>query len=147
MTLSSYVIVLFARLLLLLEVSAQTLRPLAYPLAVRSPYLNAWGNWGNFGTDSSPPRFWPTFYTQEHVLGWAGIVQVDNVNSTFDFMGIGAQFNAQKTPATLRDGQITPTQTILTYTAGPIRLIVNYLSPIEVREFDVCALLTDPRLA
>ncbi|TFL06559.1 hypothetical protein BDV98DRAFT_588814 [Pterulicium gracile] len=128
MTLSSCAVVLFACLLLLLEVSAQTLNPFAYPLAVRSPYLNAWGNWGRIATDSSPSTAWATFYRDDQILGWSGIVQVDNVNLTFNFMGIG---DIHLAPATLRSAQITPTQTILTYAAGPIRLIVDYLSPIE----------------
>lgn len=77
------------------------------------------------------------------ILGWSGIVQVDNVNLTFNFMGIG---DIHLAPATLRSAQITPTQTILTYAAGPIRLIVDYLSPIEVCGLSMrLHLLTDSR--
>lgn len=51
-----------------LLVRCQTFQPAAIPLAVRSPYLQAYLA---HGVDASTPNAWPEFWTQNHVcLPW-----------------------------------------------------------------------------
>lgn len=61
------------------------------------------------------------------ILGWAGIIQVDNVA----YKWLGAD-TVSKT-ANLSGIQVTPTRTIYTIQAGPMDVIVTFLTPIEVR--------------
>ncbi|KAI0088041.1 hypothetical protein BDY19DRAFT_1057674 [Irpex rosettiformis] len=108
------------------------------PLAVRSPYLSAWLNTTNipFNTTNPfdpnierAPSRWPLFYgNANQILGWAGLIRVDNV--TFKFLGNpGAPGNLNR--SILTDLKLTPTRTILNATAGPVDLQITWLSPIE----------------
>ncbi|CAM0136248.1 unnamed protein product [Umbelopsis sp. WA50703] len=103
---------------------ASTIRGPAYPLAVRQPYVSTWLPANNL------PGNWPTFWTGT-VKGWEGIVRVDN--TAYEFMG-AASTNANITglkQATQKSVVTTPTQTIFTLTAGPVNVVVTFLSPVE----------------
>lgn len=109
------------------SVFCQTFRPAAVPLAVRSPYFSAWQN-TTIGTNVADE--WPQFWNDNEnnpnpILGWAGIIQVDNVA----YKWLGAD-TVSKT-ANLSGIQVTPTRTIYTIQAGPMDVIVTFLTPIE----------------
>ncbi|GJE95238.1 DUF5127 and DUF4965 domain-containing protein [Phanerochaete sordida] len=91
------------------------------PLAVRSPYLNAWTTLNNGATN------WPTFWSTAE-LGWVGLIRVDNV--TYGWLEGGGNPNGELL-ATLRNVQVTPTRTIVQMVAGPVDFNVTFLSPIE----------------
>ena len=64
------------------------------------------------------------------ILGWAGHIRVDNT-TTYKWLG-DAVVPQDLVDTVLTTIQITPTQTILTVTAGPIDLTITFVSPIEV---------------
>ncbi|CAG2119196.1 unnamed protein product, partial [Medioppia subpectinata] len=86
----------------------------AVPLVVKSPYLSTW----LFGSQLSGD--WPRFYTGA-VTGMAGMVRVDG--QTFVFMGGLEGIRAVQTGL-----RVTPTQSVFTFTAGPIELVVNFFT-------------------
>ncbi|KAI0341899.1 hypothetical protein BDW22DRAFT_1484797 [Trametopsis cervina] len=107
------------------------------PLAVRSPYLSAWMDTSNVplntANPSDPgtaraPSIWPVFYQNNAILGWAGLIRIDN--ETFKFLGDpGVPGGLNR--SVLTNIQLTPTRTIMNMTAGPIDLVLTFLSPIE----------------
>ncbi|KAJ7875615.1 hypothetical protein B0H13DRAFT_1632648 [Mycena leptocephala] len=100
----------------------QTFFPSAVPLAVRSPTLNCWLD---TSSGTNPMATWPTFWNHQHTLGWAGYIKVDGL--TWHWLGNPGPGNASTWLAT----EVTPTRTILTVQAGPMRLNVTFLSPVE----------------
>ncbi|KZT72217.1 hypothetical protein DAEQUDRAFT_763324 [Daedalea quercina L-15889] len=108
-------------------VLAQSLTPAAIPLAVRSPYLSTWLGSTN-GTDIT--NAWPVFWSESngHVNGWAGLIRVDG--STYKWLGTPAEPSGLNN-TNLTTSQITPTRTIWTILAGPMKLTVTFLTPIE----------------
>lgn len=118
--------------------------PAAYPLAVRSPYLQAWEP----STSGSPTMFvWPSFWVPSHVciqlreiryieliqfqnLGWVGYIRIDS--QTYRWLGEQASSDNVTQPCNLTSRQVTPTSSIFIMQAGPMTLNVTFLSPIEV---------------
>ncbi|KAJ7617072.1 hypothetical protein FB45DRAFT_222278 [Roridomyces roridus] len=100
----------------------QSFFPPSIPLAVRSPTLSCWLDTWN-GTN--PMNNWPNFWSDTHILGWAGLIKVDG--QTFHWLGDPTVGNA----STWLSTTITPTRTILTVQAGPMILNVTFLSPVE----------------
>ncbi|KAJ7831647.1 hypothetical protein B0H13DRAFT_1734851 [Mycena leptocephala] len=100
----------------------QTFFPSAVPLAVRSPTLNCWLD---TSSGTNPMATWPTFWNRQHTFGWAGYIKVDGL--TWHWLGNPGPGNASTWLAT----EVTPTRTILTVQAGPMRLNVTFLSPVE----------------
>ncbi|KAJ7927321.1 hypothetical protein B0H13DRAFT_2556868 [Mycena leptocephala] len=100
----------------------QTFFPSAVPLAVRSPTLNCWLD---TSSGTNPMTTWPTFWNRQHMLAWAGYIKVDGL--TWHWLGNPGPGNASTWLAT----EVTPTRTILTVQAGPMRLNVTFLSPVE----------------
>ncbi|KAJ7127443.1 hypothetical protein C8R43DRAFT_831349, partial [Mycena crocata] len=98
--------------------------PSAVPLAVRSPTFNCWID---SKAGSNPTANWPTFWNDHHNLGWVGYIKVDG--ATWHWLGNPVQGNA--TRSAWISTQITPTRTIFTVDAGPMRLNVTFLSPVE----------------
>ncbi|TFK38775.1 hypothetical protein BDQ12DRAFT_651125 [Crucibulum laeve] len=92
------------------------------PLAVKSPYLNAWIN------GASPGSTWPTFWTTNRILGWAGYVRVDG--QTYQWLGNDG------TAANISASYVTPTRSIFTMTAGSLEFNVTFLSPIEPADWN-----------
>ncbi|KAL2166674.1 hypothetical protein VTG60DRAFT_2304 [Thermothelomyces hinnuleus] len=96
-------------------------RPPAVPLAVRSPYLNAWLQGGSGLT---LPGAWPRHWTGS-ILGWQGLVAVDG--ETYNWMG-GAPGPALVDQVSL---EYTSTKSIFTFdVAGKVTLTVTFLSPV-----------------
>ncbi|KAL2198179.1 hypothetical protein P885DRAFT_34650 [Corynascus similis CBS 632.67] len=96
-------------------------RPPAVPLAVRSPYLNAWLHGGS---GDSLPGAWPRHWTG-NILGWQGLVAVDG--ETYNWMG-GAPGPALVDQVSL---EYTSTKSIFTFdVAGKVTLTVTFLSPV-----------------
>ncbi|KAF8903983.1 hypothetical protein CPB85DRAFT_1226086, partial [Mucidula mucida] len=102
--------------------------PAPFPLAVRSPYLNSYIN-GPAG--SSYSERWPKFWNLDNVLGWSGVIRVDG--KPFVLWGgqnVLGSLNGVGIP-TLTGLRMTASQTILSITAGPMRVTVTFLSPIH----------------
>ncbi|KAG7090519.1 hypothetical protein E1B28_009629 [Marasmius oreades] len=103
--------------------SSRNFYPAAYPLAVRSPYLNAWiqspKDTTTFGTS------WPYHWDDKNVMGLAGYVRVDG--TPFRWMGDNSLGNQTSLVST----EVTPTRSKFTILAGRVQLNVTFLSPIE----------------
>ncbi|KAJ7145357.1 hypothetical protein C8R43DRAFT_1130032 [Mycena crocata] len=97
--------------------------PPSIPLAVRTPYVNAWLSQG---AGNALNDVWPSFWTGA-ALGWAGFVKVDG--KAFSFLG--SSNVAGLTKATQKSFRFTSTQSIFVLSAGPIDLTVTFLSPVE----------------
>ncbi|WP_432824483.1 glutaminase domain-containing protein [Dactylosporangium sp. CA-092794] len=95
------------------------IRPPATPLAVRSPYLSTWLRADNL------PGNWPTFWAGA-VTAITGIVRVDG--QPYVFMGAPSGGWPLATQTAL---VVTATRSTFTITAGPVRLEVEFLSPVD----------------
>ncbi|KAK7045322.1 hypothetical protein VNI00_007571 [Paramarasmius palmivorus] len=109
-------------------------QPSALPLLVRSPYLSSWA-YPNASTRD--PQFW----SGNRTLGWGGFIRVDG--SVYEWMGSafndpGLKFNLtegkDKAAANVDGITITPTRTIYSLSAGPMRFNFTFLSPIEPQD-------------
>lgn len=105
----------------------QTFFPASVPLAVRSTYFSAWES---TVTTSVYSRTWPTLPLSPDsngVLGWTGLARIDGI--TYSWLG-----DAQDVlTSNVTNVNITATRTTFTLEAGPLELVVTFLSPIEVR--------------
>ncbi|KAK4229404.1 hypothetical protein QBC38DRAFT_108681 [Podospora fimiseda] len=102
-------------------------RPPAVPLAVRSPYLNAWLQ-GESGC--LLPGSWPRHWTG-NIVGWQGFVAVDE--QVYNWMG------AAIGPPTVNQISLeyTSTRSIFTFDVdGKITLTVTFLSPVYPEDLD-----------
>ncbi|KAF9071443.1 DUF1793-domain-containing protein [Rhodocollybia butyracea] len=111
--------------------SSQSIQPPAIPLAVRTPYLQAYLT---HTSATSSINNWPNFWTGNHTLGWSGLLRVDG--TPYEWLGRavedgGLSNKSQVTAAKIIGYQVTPTRTIISLTAGAIALNVTFLSPIE----------------
>lgn len=118
------------------ESAAYPIRPPAVPLVVRGPYLSTWL------PETELPGTWPTFWTGRRTE-LAGIVRVDGVPYLF----AGAPSLAPEVPAGARGRvgkriqfgrdlsqsllETTPTRSRFYLKGSGIRLIVEFLSPVE----------------
>lgn len=136
------------------EVSDQTstfspFNPPSIPLAVKSPYLNAWLPSGN-NPNASPPNYvgnggylagqWASFWTSsygadgDYRLGWTGYIRVDN--TTYQWMGNGfgtivrAGQNAKQTSLTY-----TSTRSIFTFDADGVKFNVTFMTPVWPKDY------------
>ncbi|KIK65890.1 hypothetical protein GYMLUDRAFT_239572 [Collybiopsis luxurians FD-317 M1] len=109
---------------------SQSIQPRSIPLAVQSPYLQAY---------LSRPLMaagyytWPNFWTMNHILGWARLLRVDG--ALYIWLGepaVEVPNNETISIATFNYYQVTPTRTILNLSAGNMTMNVTFLSPIEV---------------
>ncbi|KAK1222654.1 hypothetical protein PQX77_014492 [Marasmius sp. AFHP31] len=97
--------------------------PASFPLAVRSPHLNAWiapgnGSRGLAGT-------WMRHWDDQSVMAWEGLVRVDG--TTYRWLGDSGHGNG----TSLLSSEVTPTRSKFTILAGTVRLQITFLSPIE----------------
>lgn len=108
-------------------------RPPAVPLAVRSPYANAWSPTSGGGAlNTNGVIFWPG-----NALGWEGIITVDRIS--YKWLGT----RAEDLPTMDNLKAATPTtvfydsqSSIFTFITGPIELTASFLSPVLSR--DLC---------
>lgn len=98
--------------------AAYPIRPPAVPLVVRGPYVSTWL------PATELPGTWPAFWTGG-LTGMAGIVRVDGVSYTFA--------GVPETDQAMRQSllETTPTRSVFHLAGGGIRLIVEFLSPVE----------------
>ncbi|KAJ3967181.1 hypothetical protein EV361DRAFT_931862 [Lentinula raphanica] len=122
---------LFLSIVFLL-VQSQSIQPPAIPLAVRSPYLQAYLG---HNTGAAVPNSWPVFWTN-HIVGWSGLMRVDG--ALYEWLGgaiegpdLQLENNLTAKAVTLTGIQIKPTRSILNLQAGPMAINVTFLSPIE----------------
>ncbi|GAA5829765.1 hypothetical protein JCM11251_007872 [Rhodosporidiobolus azoricus] len=113
------------------------LLPPAIPLAVKSPYLNAWlptgGNDGSKGFLAGRwARHWPIRYAEssrDHRLSWAGLIQVEG--ETYEFLGAplsDKQENAKQARQTAF--RYSATRSIFSFEAGGVAVNATFLSPV-----------------
>ncbi|KAJ7924394.1 hypothetical protein B0H13DRAFT_1192380 [Mycena leptocephala] len=105
--------------------TATPFNPPSIPLAVRSPYLNAWLQQGQ-GVALNDA--WPTFWAGQ-VNAWVGLVKVDG--TSYSFLGTPAVTGSTYTKATQKSFSFTSTQSIFVLSAGPVDVTVTFLSPVE----------------
>ncbi|CAG2106283.1 unnamed protein product [Medioppia subpectinata] len=89
----------------------------AVPLVVKSPYLSTWMTGRQLVND------WTRSWNRD-IRAMAGMVRVDG--QTFVFMG-----GLEGIRAVQSGLRVTPTQSVFTFTAGPIELVVNFFTPID----------------
>ncbi|KAK4133796.1 DUF1793-domain-containing protein [Trichocladium antarcticum] len=96
-------------------------RPPAVPLAVRSPYLNAWLEGGS---GCVLPGAWPRHWTG-NIMGWQGFIAVDG--AAYNWMG-GAPGPPSVNQLSL---EYTSTKSIFSFdVGGKVILTVTFLSPV-----------------
>lgn len=116
----------------------------AIPLAVRHPYLNSYLLNGTTSTlSNSWPQFWDGLVSnkwlssctgrlfdlyKKYLTGWAGYVRVDGQAYRF----LGQSPGAPGQAANQTSVSWTPTQSTFQFSAGPVAIIAEFLSPIEV---------------
>ncbi|TFK71714.1 DUF1793-domain-containing protein [Pluteus cervinus] len=99
------------------DVLGQTSLPGAIPLISRSAYVNYWLD------NSNPGKInWPLTWNNITV-GWTGYARVDG--ATYQWLGLSG------VPTNFLSRDLTPTRTIEVHQAGPVQLVVTYLSPLE----------------
>ncbi|GAA5843804.1 hypothetical protein JCM3766R1_000546 [Sporobolomyces carnicolor] len=117
--------------------------PPAIPLAVKSPYLNAWlPTGGDFAKTLSGQwaRHWPVrwgpYSRKSFRLPWSGMIRIDG--KTFEFLGApitsSASFGADDDAATAMAKQtgfeLTATRSIFSFEADGVEFNVTFLSPV-----------------
>lgn len=96
---------------------SEYLRAPAYPLISSDPYFSVWSEADHLYDD------WPRHWTgAPHSL--FGAIRVDGVPMRF----MGGAFSPNDTVSQVC-AEVRPTQTLYTFTAGPIQLIVTFCSP------------------
>ncbi|KAL2264443.1 hypothetical protein VTK26DRAFT_8 [Humicola hyalothermophila] len=101
--------------------SFEPTRPPAVPLAVKSPYLNAWLQGGS---GAILPGAWPRFWTG-NILGWQGFIAVDGVS--YNWMGAAPG----PPPVQQISLEYTSTKSIFTFDVeGKVTMLVTFLSPV-----------------
>ncbi|UZJ57069.1 hypothetical protein CBS101457_006389 [Exobasidium rhododendri] len=125
------------------------LNPPSIPLAVKSPYLSAWGPSGQNPSATPPNRvgnqgylagqdssFWTSSYGAdgEHRMGWTGIIQIDKVS--YQWMGdsfgkrIRQGKNAKQIAMTY-----TATRSIFQFEADSVLFNVTFMTPIWPNDY------------
>ena len=106
---------------------AQSLQVPAYPIAVKTPYLNSWLEVNN--AEVSLVNTWPKFWSNQAITGWFCAVMVDGT----PYQLLGDPGFPLVSLATQKSVKITPTRTSFLLQAGPVDVNVTFLSPITVR--------------
>ncbi|EST06759.1 protein of unknown function DUF1793 [Kalmanozyma brasiliensis GHG001] len=123
--------------------------PPSFPLAVRSPYLNAWLPSGSNLASTPPNRVgnggylagqWTSFWTSsygadgDYRLGWSGYIRIDNV--TYEWMGngFGTLVRAGLAATQLR-AEYTATRTMFAFEADKVKFNVTFLTPITPDDY------------
>ncbi|CAE6513871.1 unnamed protein product [Rhizoctonia solani] len=96
--------------------------PPAFPLVVKSPYTSAWVT----GADKEPARQWP-YFGASGILGWTCYVKVDN--TTYNVLGVPSVAANNVTIQT--QTEFTSTRTIVSSRAGPVNLVLTFLSALD----------------
>ncbi|KAF2212262.1 hypothetical protein CERZMDRAFT_112001 [Cercospora zeae-maydis SCOH1-5] len=105
--------------------SFSPLRPPAIPLAVKSPFMSTWQQAGSDGGNGGYlPGEWPTFWNGA-ITGWCGMIRVDS--STYTWMGSP---NNNQVFVNQTAFSYTSTKSIFTLQAGPVEMVVTFLSNI-----------------
>ncbi|EKM77069.1 hypothetical protein AGABI1DRAFT_108435 [Agaricus bisporus var. burnettii JB137-S8] len=97
-----------------------------FPLAVKTPYLHAWVRNAN---GNAPQQEWPQLFTQEHILAWNAMIRVDG--QPYQWLGNSNIANFSTTTSS----EITPTSTIFTIQAGPMKFKATFFTPIEPNDY------------
>ena len=123
------------------------------PLAIRSPYFNVWQETADGGNGGKPLTStgdrWPVMWnkhvsvlsflmsssnTWAKITGWAGFVRVDG--QVYRWQGTWSSLN---TTQTIQNSiRMSPTRTVIEANAGPVKLTLTFLTPVEVRHCLLC---------
>ncbi|PWN48488.1 putative glutaminase A [Violaceomyces palustris] len=123
--------------------------PPSLPLAVRSPYLNAWLPSGSYKSATPPNSVgnggylsgqWASFWTSsygadgEYRLGWTGYIRIDG--KTYQWMGNGfGTLVAEGESAQQLSAEYTATRTIFNFSAGGVKFTVTFFTPITPDDY------------
>lgn len=112
-------------LLLLPHVLSQAALP-AWPLAVKTPFFNAWYKGGNSSVplSSSSPNNWSF-----HDMGWYCAIIVDGI--AYRLMGAANEPSIEAAQQLLVE--LTPSRTIFALRAGPAFVNLTFFTPVTVR--------------
>ncbi|KAF7783398.1 hypothetical protein Agabi119p4_1422 [Agaricus bisporus var. burnettii] len=99
-----------------------------FPLAVKTPYLHTWIQNTN---RNAPQQEWPQLFTQGHILGWDAMIRVDG--KPYQWMG-NSDSNIANFSTTI-SSEITPTRTIFTIQAGPMKFKATFFTPVEPNDY------------
>lgn len=109
--------------------SYSPVRPPSLPLAVRSPYTNAWQSTaGNSTLNSGTAQFWPG---DTNPLGWDGIILVDGI--AYEYLGVGSQTLPalpNSKPAIPLSVSYDSQFSNYTFSAGPVEIQASFFSPV-----------------
>ncbi|KAH9942428.1 uncharacterized protein BXZ73DRAFT_88008 [Epithele typhae] len=108
----------------------QTFFPASIPLAVRSPYFNAWQSSTN-GTNVTLPNSWLVDWTQATQSGLYALVRVDGAS----YQLTGHHSYPPAVGAIVTNVQLTPTRSIFVMKAGPLNVTFTFLSPVEPQDW------------
>ncbi|GAA5904751.1 uncharacterized protein JCM6883_003893 [Sporobolomyces salmoneus] len=125
----------------LLSSPAASFLPPAIPLAVKSPYLNAWlPTGGDFARTLTGQwaRHWPTrwgpYSRKEYRLPWSGMIRIDG--KTYEFLGApisSGSFHDDHDSTGIANQtafELTATRSIFSFKAGNVEFNVTFLSPV-----------------
>ncbi|MCJ1410591.1 hypothetical protein MMC19_004677 [Ptychographa xylographoides] len=102
------------------------IQPPSYPLAVRTPFLNAWLPVTSEGAGLLPASI-VEFWDGRH-LDWGTMIMVDNV--TYSIFG-----NTNDNHAVQSNALLTPTHTIFYLQAGPVNVTADFFSPVSPKNY------------
>ncbi|TAQ86070.1 hypothetical protein B7494_g5616 [Chlorociboria aeruginascens] len=119
-------------------------RPPAFPLAVKSPYMNTWleaGSSNNGLLAGAWPRFWAGLQpgavagSTGAVTGWAGLIKVDG--TLYTWMGAPTVSGSLPPSVTQESAEYTSERTTFIMNVdGLISMNVSFLSPITPNDFE-----------
>ncbi|KAL5494568.1 hypothetical protein ACEPAI_29 [Sanghuangporus weigelae] len=107
--------------------------PFSLPLAVKSPYVNAWAPLGFNTTGSVPlnqaiPRLWSDVSAD---MGWDAAILVDG--NPYQLLGVPPT-NTPLVNAIQQSFVFTPTRSSYVLQAGLVNVIMTFMSPIEAKD-------------
>ncbi|OCB90969.1 DUF1793-domain-containing protein [Sanghuangporus baumii] len=107
--------------------------PFSLPLAVKSPYVNAWAPLGFNTTGSAPlsqaiPRLWNDVNAD---MGWDAAILVDG--NPYQLLGVPPA-NTALVNAIQQSFVFTPTRSSYVLQAGLVNVTMTFMSPIEAKD-------------
>ncbi|XP_006457508.1 hypothetical protein AGABI2DRAFT_181692 [Agaricus bisporus var. bisporus H97] len=97
-----------------------------FPFAVKTPYLHGWILNNN---GEAPNQEWPNIFSRRREAASSAMIRVDG--QPYKWLGKSTVANYSTTVAS----EITPTSTIFTMQAGPMKFNVTFFTPIEPDDY------------
>ncbi|EKM77075.1 hypothetical protein AGABI1DRAFT_130801 [Agaricus bisporus var. burnettii JB137-S8] len=97
-----------------------------FPFAVKTPYLHDWILNSN---GEAPNKAWPNIFSRRREAALSAMIRVDG--QPYKWLGNSIVTNFSTAVAS----EITPTSTIFTIQAGPMKFNVTFFTPIEPNDY------------